>query len=218
MRERGAWISVRLMTDSLTIQTTSVVNYLKQWMFDPNNPRHPLVPKIEFAGHTDRNYNLKNSRTRKFLQWEHQTWGVNVGWTGNAEPATASKVARWFLSRNGASSTPVRYGEPVALGYGTSPSFLRYEEREVGINLGWTNTPVFEWKLLGGHRNEPVSSGDWLAIFNEKAGDCLIYFDRTVGGDIGWPSSQTWSDQLGDVLTDAVKDHWQEAVAMLLAL
>jgi hypothetical protein len=29
-----------------------------------------------------------------------------------------------------------------------------------------------------------------------EGGEFLIYFDRTVGGDIGWPSSSTLGDQL----------------------
>ena len=206
------------MSNTMTDQVTMVVDYLEQWRFDPNNPPHPLVPKAQFSGPADRNYNLKNSRTRKFLQWEEQTFGINLGWTDNAEPATAVKVARWFLARPGTSATPVRYGELVAPGYGISPSFIKYEERTVGINLGWSDSPVFEWKLLGGPIGRPVSSGDLLAIYNQRAGDCLIYFDRTVGGDIGWPSSQTWTDQLGDILTQAVKDHWKEGIAALLAL
>ena len=205
------------MTALLTAPTTMVVSYLKQWMFDPNNPRHALLPKPQFSGPADRNYNLKNSRTKKFLQYEEQTWGINLGWTDNAAATTAKKVSRWFISRKGTGQTPIKYGEPIALGYGISPSFVRYEERTVGINLGWSESPAFEWRLLGGKAGRPVSSGDWLAIYNQKAGDCLIYFDRSAGGDIGWPGSQTWTDQLGDILTDAVKDHWKEAVALLLA-
>lgn len=194
-----------------------VVDYLKQFMFDPNHQRHAMLTKANFNGPADRNTNLKNSRTRKFLQWEEQSVGINLGWTDNAEPATAVRVSRWFLTRQSSSQGPVRYGETIALGYGKDPSFIRYEDRTFGINLGWSDSPVFEWKLLGGRAGQPVSSGDWLAIYNKRAADCLIYFDRTVGGDIGWPSSQTWTDQLGDILTQAVKDHWKEAVAFLLA-
>jgi hypothetical protein len=126
------------MTASLTAPTTMVVTYLKQWMFDPNNPRHALLPKPQFSGPTDRNYNLKNSRTKKFLQWEEQTWGINLGWTDNADATTAKKVSRWFISRKATGQTPIKYGEPIALGYGISPSFVHYEERTVGINLGWS--------------------------------------------------------------------------------
>jgi hypothetical protein len=195
-----------------------VADYLKQWMFDSIRPKHALLPKSSFGGPSSRNYNLKNQRTRRFLQWEHQTFGINLGWTDNASPETARGVSRWFLARKTADQTPLRYGELLALGNGGSPSFLRYANRTVGINLDWSNTPVFEWKILGGPIGRRVSSGQWVAIYNKKAGDCLIHFDRTVGGDIGWPSSQTWTDQLGDILTGLVKEHWKEAVAYLLTL
>ena len=203
------------MTDSLTDNMTMVVDYLKQWRFDPNNQPHDLFPKPKFVGPAERNYNLKNVRTKKFLQWERQALGINLGWTDNAAPATAKKVARWFLARSGTSQTPVKYGELIALGYGKDPSFVRYEDRAVGINLGWSSSPAFEWKLLGDNGGRSVSSQDWLAIYNEKAGECLLYFDRSIGGDVGWPSSQTWTDQLPGELMQAVRDHWKEAVALL---
>lgn len=37
------------------------------------------------------------------------------------------------------------YGDWVAVGYGTSPSFYRYQDRNLGINLGNTEAPVYEW-------------------------------------------------------------------------
>ncbi len=206
------------MTSTVSHEISLVVDYLKQFMFDPNHSSHTLLTKADFGGPANRNYNLKNSRTRKFLQWERQSFGINLGWTDDAEPATATKVSRWFLSRRTSDQNPVRYGETLALGYGKDPSFIRYEERTFGINLGWAQSPVFEWQLLGGETGQPVHSGEWLAIYNKRAADCLIYFDRTVGADIGWPSSQTWTDQLGDVLTDAVKNHWKDAVAFLGAI
>jgi hypothetical protein len=197
-------------------RTTIVVDFFKQWKFNAGSTQ-PLVPKPSFNGPASRNLNLKNSRVRKLLQGEHQTFGINLGWTDDAEPATVKKVTRWFLARQGTSTAPVKYGELLALGYGGDPSFIKYEKRTVGINLGWSNTPRFEWKLLGGHKGQPVHAGEWLAIYNQKAGECLIYFDRTVGGDIGWPSSQTWTDQLGDILTEAIKEYGDDAVAYLLA-
>lgn len=204
------------MTDTATTPVMTAVGYLTQWMLDPNHHHHSLLPKAQFAGPVDRNYNLKNQRARRFLQWEEQTLGINLGWTDDAAPQTATKVARWFFARAADNQSPLRYGEAIALGYGKSPSYIHYEQRTVGINLAWSEQPKFEWKLLGGQVGQPARSGDWTAIYNQRVGDCLIYFDRTVGGDIGWPSSQTWSDQIGDAVLDAVRDHWQDAVTWLL--
>jgi hypothetical protein len=205
------------MTQITTHQAAEVAGYLKQWMFDPNHAPHALRPTPGFTERNVRNVNLKNSRERKFLQWEKQTFGINLGWTDNAAPETAVRVSRWFFTRPADNESPLRYGETVAMGYGVSPSYVHYAERQFGINLDWSDSPRFEWKLLGGPRGHEVRCGDWLAIYNSKAGDCLIDFDRTVGGDIGWPSSETWGQQIQDAVMKAIRDHWKEAVAFLLA-
>jgi hypothetical protein len=80
---------------------------------------------------------------------------------------------------------------------------------------GWSATPRFDWQLLGGKIGQEARSGDWLALYNETARDCMIWFDRDAGVDIGWPSSETWSQQIEDAVLQAVRDHWQEAVAYL---
>lgn len=201
------------MTNSLPAPTAALLNELKQWKISsPARPTH-LLPKSTFDGPADRSYTLKNSQIRKFLQNETQRFGINLGWTDDAEPATAAHVARWFLSREG-SDGPLVYGETLALGNGRKPSFIRYAKRDFGINLDWSNTPIFEWKLAGGPAGRAIDPNQYLAIYNDKAGEFLVCFDRTVGGDIGWPSSQTWGDQLKGELLEYAK---KEALKALLA-
>jgi hypothetical protein len=200
---------------SSTRDAEIAASYLRQWMFDPNKPPHPLRAKTDFEGPASRNTNLKNKLERRFLQHERQTFGINLGWTDDASPATAVKVSRWFFTR--ASSDPIRYGDTVALGNGRSPSYVHYTHRTVGIDLDWSHTPRFEWKLLGGKIGQPVRSGEWLAIYNTKARQPLIAFDRTVGADIGWPDSETWPQQIGDHVMRFIKDHWKEGVVYLFA-
>jgi hypothetical protein len=204
------------MAKTATPSTDTVVDLFKQWILAGPTKTGPVMTKPHFEGPSDRNYNLKNKRVRKFLQHEHQDVGINLGWTDDAEPATAKKVARWFFARDGRDDRPVTYGETIALGLGQKPSFIRYAERDVGINLDWSDSPVFEWKLLGGKIGETVRAGQWLAIYNEKCDECLVQFDRTAGGDIGWPSSKTWDEQIGDVLAEAVRNHARKAYKKLL--
>lgn len=188
------------MTHTLTVDAVvaQLAESYKQWIF--GSQRQPLIPQNTFVEGSNRNHTLKGTVPRKFLQYERQTFGINLGWTDTADPATARRVARWFLARPGGGITQLKYGESVALGNGKDPSFLRYEHRTVGINLSWSKSPVFEWKLLGGAAGTPISCGDRLAIHNAKAGSAdvpgvLIHFARTVGGHIGWPDSKTWWDQ-----------------------
>ena len=211
----GTRAPATVATATATSDAETAAGYLKQWMFDTNHPHHPLYAKSSFSGPGSRNFNLKNSLEHRFLQHEHQYFGINLGWTDNASPATAVAVSRWFFTRSD-TTHPLRYGDKVAIGNGKSPSYIRYAHRNFGINLDWSSTPKFEWKLLGGKIGQPVRSGDWLAIYNTVTKQPLIYFDRTVGGDIGWPDSETWGEQLSDAVMAFIKDHWKEGAAYLL--
>ena len=65
-----------------------VVDLMKQWIIlaDHTKKGGPIRPKTTFDGPADRNYQLKNKLPIKFLQYEKQTAGLNIGWT-NATPA-----------------------------------------------------------------------------------------------------------------------------------
>jgi hypothetical protein len=207
------------MTDSLTSSSDEIAiaeDYLRQWKLLSDVPR-AVLPKSSFEGPAECNYTLKNQQVRKFLQHEEQTWGINLGWTDDAEPSTAVKVRRWFFARSGDGQGPVRYGETVALANGKDPSFIRNAHRTVGVDLDWSDTPVYEWKILGGEPGTEVKTDDTVALYNVHAGECLIHFDRTRGGDIGWPSSETWGQQIEDYVVNAVKDHADDAVKAWLA-
>lgn len=179
-----------------------VVDLMKQWTILANHTPTggPIRLKSTFDGPAERNYQLKGKLPRKFLQYEKQTAGINVGWTDNANQTTAAKVQRWFFARDGENETPLRYGEPVAMGYGTKPSFLCYKTRDYGINLAYTDNPCFQWKVLGGKPGQHVKTGDWVALLNTKINECMIYFERPMVAHIGWPSSKSWSEQFEDKL------------------
>src|SRR3954454_6365694 len=104
----------------------TVIEQYKQWELGGGQFQgpQPVFPLAEFREGSDRLYNLKSFSQRKFLQWEK--WRgptINLGYTDNAEPDTARKVARWFFARKGGADGPITYGETIAMGYGTRPSF-----------------------------------------------------------------------------------------------
>jgi len=173
----------------------------KQWMIGANNTgtvRHGL-PNGPVA---DAQYNLKGSVPRKFLQYEKQgTWrGINLGWTDNASASTAIKRAKWYFVATADGSAPVvggslHFGDPIALAWGSGKKpYIKYSKRNVGINLNWSSKPSFEWAVLGGNPGSIVKRGEDLVIlFNLKHRQPMIYFNRRVGGNIGWPDSRTWN-------------------------
>jgi hypothetical protein len=71
-----------------------------------------------------------------------QTFGINLVYTRDATDATAHAVARWFFTRTGSGSGPVLYGEVVAMGYGTRPSYYKYGKRDgPAVNIVNTEAP-----------------------------------------------------------------------------
>jgi hypothetical protein len=199
------------MTDNLNNQVAKLVDTYKQWNIGSDKAGR-VFPKGRFDDFPDRSYNLKNRVPIKFLQYEEQTWGINLGWTDDAGPVTAKKVARWFFTRNGSADAPLKYGESFALANGTGDSWLHYSERTIGINLDWTGKPVFEWKILGGKAGQPVQRDHYLAIYNERIDLFFVHFDRDAGGNIGWSDSKSWADQIGDKLTKLLREYGEEAV------
>ncbi len=191
---------------------TKAIAAFRQWAFlVPNGTKVPMRPKSAFDGPADRNYNLFNHNARHYLQWEDQTWGINLGWTDDTSHATATRVRRWFIDNPGPDLGNVRYGDLVALGNGKAPSFLHYAKRTVGINLDWSTAPRHEWRVLGGRIGTTVHTTDRVALFNEDADEFLIYFDRSLGGDIGWPSSKTFTDQIAGGINAALQDAVKKA-------
>jgi hypothetical protein len=152
---------------------------------------------------------------RKFLHHEEQALGINLGLTDNASLETGKKVARWFFTRNGGADGPLVYGEVVSMAVGKDPSFLCHKKRDFGINLTYCSRPVFEWRLMGGPAGHPVDLDRYIAIYNVKAGEFLIFFDRTPGmADVGWPTSQRWGEGLKGELLERAK---KAAIDALLA-
>lgn len=188
----------------------TAINDFREWELAGGRFEGPqrVLPLAAFSEASDHRYNLKSFSQRKFLQWEEQTFGINLGYTDNATPETARKVARWFFTRQGPGDGPILYGEPVAIGYGTKPSFYRYAQRTIGINISNTDTPAFEWMFIGppGTAGTPVNTGEWLSIYNDVEKGFLVHFNRDAGGDIGWPDSQRWGEQLKNWTVDALKE------------
>lgn len=199
--------------DNLGESSRRLVDKYQQWILGPQAGGTVIRPQGQSHQYPDRYYYLKSKVPRKFLQRESQTWGINLGWTDDAAPDTGRRVARWFFMRNGTSEGPIRYGETIAIAYENREQFIHYQKRDVGINLNWSERPVYEWQILGGREDAAVETQKWIAIVNLRAGDGgepLIYFDRTRGGDIGWPSSSTWGEQLKGAAWDEVKQMARE--------
>lgn len=200
-------------------QINELVQKYKQWNIGANHAGDVLT-KAHFADHPDRSYSLKNKVAGNFLQYEEQELGINLGWTDDATEATEKRVSRWFFTRREGTGGPVRYAETIALANGTGRSFLRNAPRPFGINLDWSNAPIFEWQVLGGHAGSVVKRNTPVAIFNTSVREFFTYFNRNVGGHIGWSDSERWEHTLSEKLKALVREYGYEAVkaAVLVAM
>ncbi len=179
----------------IPLSSHAVPSQYKQWVIGANKAGY-IYPKKHGNRSSARNYNIKGTVLRKFLQYEKQgKWqGINIGWTDNASANTAIKRAKWYFSRRSNSTQAIRYGEPIAIAWNRGKkTYIKYGHRKVGINLHWSKAPIYEWVFLGGKHGQPVRRGtDRVMIYNIKHKYPLIMFNRAIGGDIGWPDSSRW--------------------------
>ncbi len=117
-------------------------------------------------------FTLYNVTDKEGLKYGSRFAGINLKWDKN----TSLNNVR-FDKKTG--SGDVKYGEVIGINI-KGGGFLRYEKRSVGINLGWSssNSPVYEWIVVGGTEGTSVKFGDAFALYNERAKDVLIYGSR----------------------------------------
>jgi hypothetical protein len=159
-------------------------------------------------------YNLFCTSNGKYLTYKKVPVGVNLSFETSGDNKTHFRLPD-NLERD------ILSGEPVALGIGGSPSFLRYKESHVGINLDWSESPIFEWRIFGTDTEvgKPIPENTPVALLNDKvkpSPDFLIYFERPVGVDIGWTTSPGFWDHVGDLAEKHKADIAKAAIAVLL--
>jgi hypothetical protein len=158
-------------------------------------------------------YNLYCSANKEYLTYGKEPMGINIVWAGSG---TDKKIHFVLPDKK---EREIHTGELVAFGLGGGDAFLYYSHRSLGINLKWSNAPVFEWKIVAadGRKGVPVSEGGTYALVNVKVSpdpDFFIYLDRVPGqADIGWTTSPNWP---GKILGNISK--YKSAAAFVAAL
>ncbi|WP_157519375.1 hypothetical protein [Herbidospora mongoliensis] len=148
-------------------------------------------------------YDLFNETVFQRLVYGEREYGINLVWE-DPEPATPSIR---FLAASGAPSA-ILYGERVAINV-RGGGYLRYGEREYGINLKWSDEPVYEWRLLGNPSlvNTPVDIANPVGLYNTVANDYVFYDPRRYGINLKWLrdkgkfNSKPWYESVADALT-----------------
>jgi hypothetical protein len=195
----SCWHVPGFITEMGTDDLLRAIEIYRVWMIDAN--RSGVVEGSRHGSRPTRGQSLKGLSNRKFLHYERQSRGINLGWTNSASQAEERAAARWIFVSSSGEARPIRYGEPIAIGWPRDEPYLRYQKRNWGINLVWSARPSFEWMILGGRHGTTVRTGrDRIVLFNLTHAEPMIHFDRTVGANIGWPDSEIWLRSLRGIV------------------
>ena len=149
---------------------------LKDWTILSNNSSlKTLIPD-----NTAYRYDFFNVTTSECLVYgERFGNNINLRW---GDPGKSDNIR---FQRKSGSKDPVKFEEPLAI-HIRKGKFLVYERGRWGINLGWSETPKFEWKILGGKAGEIVSAGKVVGLYSLVEKDSLMYESRDWGINLKW--------------------------------
>ena len=128
------------------------------------------------SGTNDGTGRLQNGTRQAYasLTWSHQTFGVDLDWTD------ASSL--WKVQA--LSGSTAMYGEAVALRV-WGGGWLKYGHQDWGVDLQLSDTPAYEWYVLGATPGWQIDSGEF-ALWNSAAHDYLVLSSQTWGVDLNW--------------------------------
>jgi hypothetical protein len=125
-------------------------------------------------------YDLFNITDSNCLVYGHRPLDtINLRW---GDPAKSDNIR---FRRQSGSSEPLKYGELVAINV-RKGGFLVYQKGRTGINLGWSKTPKYEWKILGGTTGKVVEVGKPVGLYSTVEKDSLMYEPRDWGINLKW--------------------------------
>lgn len=124
-------------------------------------------------------YSFKNLINDSYVRYGKRTWGVDLVW-GSASsqwsflPDTGSPNIRDHRRR------AMAPGEKVAIYNDSTRRYLVYGHQTFGINLTWSKSPSYQWKI-----GADPSTGS-TSLFNTVANDYVVYGERPVGINLRW--------------------------------
>jgi hypothetical protein len=113
--------------------------------------------------------------------YQKREYGINLSWAGR--PPARIRLLPDPAQRD---TALVRHRTRVAIEV-TDGGYLKYREREYGINLDWSQTPAYEWEVRGdGIVRLPTRAGMAVGLFNTVANDYVVYCEREYGINLRW--------------------------------
>src|SRR5437667_717671 len=147
-------------------------------------------------------YGLRNLVIERSLRYGERSFGINLEWD------RAMRLGNISFERSSASNDSIRYDEPIAIRIKREQdsAYLRYQRRDTGINLSWSPTAVYEWRLGGGSAGAGVDTAKGVSLYSLVENDYLVYCERPLGLNLRWQKDQE---------SQGCREGWQ-AVAKIL--
>lgn len=123
-------------------------------------------------------YSLRNLVNGSSVRYGSRTFGVDLVWGGYA--------SQWsFMPKSPPNVRDHRRramvpGEPVAIYDSAKRAYLVYGSQTWGINLTWSSTPHYDWRVETDARSGATS------LYNTDARDHLVYGERSFGINLRW--------------------------------
>ncbi len=131
---------------------------------------------------------LRNVDTESYVVYGEREYGINLIWRD-------SSAREWVIFDAPGTGTPyhdMHYGERFALYNASAGSYVKYGWREYGINLLWSEDPVYEWSFEGHDGAAPLGGDrrvwwtDHVALYNHNLDEYVAYGEREYGIDLDW--------------------------------
>jgi len=136
-------------------------------------------------------YRLENRTAGSALVYGERDFGINLVW-GSASGPVNVRFDRPSTSPN---HGPLQFGEPLAVRI-NGGGYVHYRVREFGINLDWSSTPDFDWRIRGGTGTIPTGSP--VSLYNRTESDVLVYAQRAFGINLCWRQDVRHIPGVGD--------------------
>jgi hypothetical protein len=130
---------------------------------------------------------LVNQTNDKCVVYHERKYGINLGWS---DCDAIDPNIRFVRKADVAEHSSLKFGERLAMKV-IDHGYIRYGQREFGINLVWSDTPVYEWEIRGGTIGDAVPTGVPVILYNRVGSDSVIYCERPFGINLRWTDDCT---------------------------
>jgi hypothetical protein len=129
-------------------------------------------------------YWLFSNHNDQYIKYGSRSYGINLVWS----PNVPQRNVRFIRPPNSGDTGPLKYDEPLAM-YIDGGGYVKYGSRSHGIDLVWSSTPSYEWRIKPQFQNagEVINPYHyWMGLFNTPKNASLHYATREYGINLAW--------------------------------